>query len=130
MSSVISIDTAALVAARNLPSIEQLKTQVAQQLCACPAAACPDAVVLQAFDALIFIDLNTDVFAQRIKGVSWGFAPHDARFLHDLRDQMRGVGQAQKDLTRRQLKVLRNILSRDPCLTQLAALGLASPITD
>lgn len=125
MSSIISIDTAALVAARNLPSIDQLKAQAEQQLC-----ACPDALVREAFDALVFIDLNADAFAQRIEGVAWGFAPHDARFLRDLRDQTRGVGQAQKDLTRPQVKVLRNILSRDPCLTQVAALGLASPITD
>lgn len=104
------------------PRLDELRRAMKARLAACSPNAMEGGKTLrEAFDLMVDADNNADALKEAT-GLAWGFGPYDARFLHSLRDQQAGVGCAQRDLTRQQLSVMRNVLMSEAYLTQITLL--------
>lgn len=81
-----------------------------------------DDTLSEAFGLLAFADLNAVALEAASPAHVFGFDQYDVRYMRSLRDQVLGVGQAAKPLTKAQLRSMRTIMVRDEYTTQLALL--------
>jgi len=118
----MDIETMKARAEAHRPRLDELKLIAKARLEACSPGSLQGAEALrEAFDLIATAESNATALLEAT-GLVWGFGPFDARFLGSLRDQVQGIGLAQRDLTRAQLATVRTMLVADKYTTQLALL--------